>query len=857
MLKRLLLVALLLAPLAAAADPVSLAYAYAASVVAGYAGLNVLAVAYVAIATYTTVNARRKAKAAAARARSEFNASLQDRSITALTAIPPLRICYGRFIGGGDIIDVLTSDKTTVREWGGFGGTDTATKADAYKTLVIHIASHEIQAINEVYIDGLAVGALDADGWATQSPFAKTVNEGRSVSFTTTTTLDDPVQSVLACYETDPVDDWVHTDVTPTLSNGNRTVTVPAGKTVRFDYKAAVTLSSVRVRKFLGSDTQSAESYLQSVAPNTDSTGHHLRGLACVIITLDLEDPRFQGGSNQITIDRSGKKLYDPRTGLTTYSTNPALCVRDFLTGYYGYECSDADIDDAYTIAAANACDELISLNNDGVITREARYTCNGEVRTEQGPDKPLEELCRCMAGDALYGARWMIIAGTWAPPISLPGGGGLTDDDLEGMLEVVQAGPGVGDLFNGCRGVFVPSGSATSTDAEPYQNSTFVTADGRELWEDLPLPYTDNAARAKNLFRIFTERSRYAQVIRFPAKLRAWPVRVGDRIPVTNTEYNFVNRIYRVTDWQFGLTSPVVLTLEYDAPEAWDTYDASVANVTANANLPDPWTVSAITGLTASSSSATMVKSGTSGSLVSRVVLEWDEVTDPLVNTSPGYIEILWRRADRGFERMTWPGDQTQAEILGLNHGDRLIIKVRAVNGVGGIGPWTYVAHTVDGPTTVGTVEIEPEAATETFTATGSDGTHTSSAPTDTGSTIRTIINSIVWANTTGETMTVQIESSVHGYKGGTAVGYAMFTAEWLTYPNGGGATTGSKTEDTAQLPTTETDVAVVQQLTVPVGQTVQSYLYSARHVTSGSSGQTITCTFRSPTTRVTVIKR
>lgn len=191
------------------------------------------------------------------------------------------------------------------------------------------------------------------------------------------------------------------------------------------------------------------------------------------------------------------------------------------------------------------------------------------------------------------------------------------------------------------------------------------------------------------------------------------------------------------------------------------------------------------------------------------------------------------------------------------MNHGDRLIIRVRAVNGLGSKGPWSYVAHTVDGPTTVGTVEIEPEAATETFSATGADGTRTATAPADTGSDIRSTINSITWANTTGESVAVQIESSAHAYKGGSAVGYAFLTAEWLTYTNGGGATISSKTEDTAQLPTSETDVAVVQQLTLPAGQTVQCYLYAGRHITSGSSGQTITCTYRSPTTRLTVIKR
>ncbi len=719
---RLIAALLLLFPLPALADPVSLGYAALVALGSYGAGLSGYAILFLTITTYNTVNTQRKAKRAAAQARADFNSSLQDRNITALTAVPPLRINYGEFIGGGDIIDILTSDKQEEREYGSFlGKPSVEARADAYKHLVIHLASHEIQSIDEVYLDGVAVGALDTDGWATQAPFGSTKTVSRSIEFTTTTTLDDPIVSVLNCYEKDATNEWILSDVTPTLTVGNTVVTVPTGKTVRLDYTRSKTVSTVRIRKFLGTDTQSVESYLTEIAPNTDSTNHHLRGLAVVVITLDLEEPRFQGGATQITVARKGKKLYDPRTGTTAYSKNPALCVRDFLTGYYGYDCDASDIDDAYTIAAANACDETITLIVNNVSTRGPRYTCNGQFTTDQGLEAVLADLSESMAGFAPYGAKYMIQAGAWSPPVSLPGGGGLTDDDLSGEIEVIQAGPGVDELYNGCRAVYIPSDTSITTDAEPYQNSTFVTADGRELWLDFALPFTDNAARAKNLLRIFTERSRYAQIIRFPANLRAWPLRVGDRVEVTNTEYSFSRRVYRVTDWQFGITSPVVLTLELDDPSVYDTYDASVANVTANANLPDPWDVADIV-FTATSSTDTMVKSGATGSLMSRVVLTWDEVTDPLVKTSPGYIEIQWRRGNKPFERMTWPGNQTEAELLGVNHDDRLVIRIRAVNGLGGKGNWTHLAHTVDGPTTVGTVELDGESATAIRSATATN---------------------------------------------------------------------------------------------------------------------------------------
>ena len=75
-----------------------------------------------------------------------------------------------------------------------------------------------------------------------------------------------------------------------------------------------------------------------------------------------LVGPNGGEGPYEWAADVHGLKLYDPRTGLTVYSNNPALIVRDLLTRYGGR--TSAQIDDASFIAAANACDA-------------AGFTCN------------------------------------------------------------------------------------------------------------------------------------------------------------------------------------------------------------------------------------------------------------------------------------------------------------------------------------------------------------------------------------------------------------------------------------------------------------------------------------------------
>jgi hypothetical protein len=694
-LKLAFLVALLLMPTAAFADPVSIAM-----LITTVAGTSTLIQAGILLATtlYTSASARKKQRKAAARARAEYNASLEDRSVSVLSALPAWQIPYGRTIVGGDIVAIFTSDKTGTRE-SGFS----YTKPDALKHLVIEVAACEIEAIHDVLIDGVPVGALDGSGWATTGQFVTTTDDTRFATVPAGGFVDVPlaVTSILHAYYFD-VNAQGNVDVTPTLSMGNTRITNPdPTNQITVDYKVSATRSHVRVGKHLGADDQAADAYLMSVAPAQWTSDHRLRGHAYVVLTLDLEFQQFQGGPPGVTFDVSGKKVLDTRTGLTAWTDNPALITRNWLTSPWGYGCAASDVDEAYCNAAANACDVLVSLDVGGVVTSGKRYTCNGVVSSAESREAVLADLEECMAGRVPYGAQWMICAGVWEPAVTLPDGTDtLTDDDLDGQIEIVQAGEGMDDIFNGLRGTYIPAGKATPTDFHPpYQNAAFVTADGQELWSDIALPFTDNPARCRNIARIKTEQARSGLVIRYPAKLKAWPLRVGDRTRVTSGELGYAAKYFRVTDWQFGLTSPVLLTLQEDDAEIWDLADAATADPTPNTNLPNPFVLSAITGLTAVSNSSTL-QTEVDGTMTPRVLVSWNAVTDAYITDGTGRIELLWRVGTANWQKRILDGDDTSAYLAGMRAGDRAVIELRAVNGLGKVGPSVFTAVTVVGKT-------------------------------------------------------------------------------------------------------------------------------------------------------------
>ena len=695
---------LLLAPTAAWADPITLialganlGFVGTAALVAGavvsYGGYALLAANYI----YGGMDARRRARNQAGDARRAYNAGLQDRNASVLQADPPWRVVYGACRTGGDIVGIFASDKAGVRNDG-----TAYTKPDGLKHLVVVVAAHEVDAITEMYVDGVAVGALDGSGWATTGDLAspRTITQELQIAAGATTTFPAAVTVLTAIDSTGYHGEGGWTGALVTYTVAGAAVTNTSAVTGTFTVTYVSGQGTLRWSAHLGSTSQAADSYLTSVVPAQWTADDRLRGLAYVVVTLDLEDARFQGGPPQMAWDVRGRLCYDPRTSTTGWTDNPALVVRDYLTAPWGLECVAGDIDDTYTIAAANACDALITFESIGpggtpLSSSGATYTCNGALLSTDSRERTLTDLCDSMAGFAVYGARWQVLAGAWQPPVLA-----LTDDDLAGQIEIVQAGAGLDEVFNGVRGGYVPTGSGVTTDFA-YSNATLVSADGRELWTEVSLPWTNTAARARNLARVMVEANRDSQVIRLPAKLTAWPLQVGDRVTVTSAEYGFSAKTYRVTDWQFGLQAPVTLTLQEDAAAIYDQADAANADPAPNTGLPSPWVVAGVGTLTASSGTD-QLQLLSDGTVVSRVLVQWPAVTGAYVADGSGHIDVQWRRVEQDAPN-AWrtervPGDATYAWLLGAGDGDVITIGVTVVNGLGARSTPQWLSHVVVG---------------------------------------------------------------------------------------------------------------------------------------------------------------
>lgn len=127
-------------------------------------------------------------------------------------------------------------------------------------------------------------------------------------------------------------------------------------------YKSGST-KMVRIKYHTGADDQVADSDLVSESNNLWTDEHKLSGIAYFYVRLQFSNDVFPNGIPNITTIVRGKKVFDPRTSTTAYSSNSALCIRDYLVnGRFGLNSNSSEINDTSFTAGANSCEEDVTL---------------------------------------------------------------------------------------------------------------------------------------------------------------------------------------------------------------------------------------------------------------------------------------------------------------------------------------------------------------------------------------------------------------------------------------------------------------------------------------------------------------
>lgn len=358
--------------------------------------------------------------------------------------------------------------------------------------------------------------------------------------------------------------------------------------------------SKIRVQKFLGDQTAPpADLLAESELTGSDELTNNFvgNGIAYLYVRYEYDQDVFANGVPLVTAIVKGKKVYDPRTDSTAYSNNAALCIRDFIASNYGLE--DGAIDDVVFAAAANECDEDVTLAAGGT---EKRYTINGIVSSAASIGKVLGDMTTACAGTLFWGSGyWKLKVGVYNAPVKT-----LTLDDLRGPISL-STRTTMRDNFNGVSGTFNDaSGDYITADYTAIKSTTFQNEDGGdELMLDLPLPFTTSSATAQRIAKLTLYRGREQMTISADFGLEAFNVEVGDIIEFTNDRYGFNQKEFEVVGWRFSSDQEagdlrVNLTLQETSEAAFD-WDAEETTLTQNnTNLPSALTSNVGLGLDA-----------------------------------------------------------------------------------------------------------------------------------------------------------------------------------------------------------------------------------------------------------------
>jgi hypothetical protein len=485
---------------------------------------------------------------------------------------------------------------------------------------------------------------LAKDGAALQTPARSVTVSGRSsnsawqviygevraggvISYMETTNNNQFLHMVitLACHEVQDITEiYFNEELIPLDGSGNAT-----GKYAGY----------VHVEKNYGTDSQTAFAGLVAGSAGKWTSNDRQRGHAGIYVRLAWNSDKFPQGLPNITAVVQGRKVYDPRSATTAYSSNAALCIADYLTNSkFGYGAVYADeIDETFLTAAANVCDEAVALAGGGT---ENRYECHGMFSVDLTPEQIMGELLTSLNGSAVYvGGKWRILAAAYQTPtvtLNLDGAGSVLTGPVQFTTRQSRR-----NLANGVKGQYIsPANKWQPTDFPAVASATYLAEDNSErIWRDITLNFTKSAACAQRIAKTVLERNRRQIEVRLQCNLDAYQVITGDTVMVNSTRYGWSAKVFEVMESSLSFDETVGVSLllrEIDSGVySWSSTEEEAEYVAATTSLPDPFTV----GMPGNPGFAEELYETTgSAGVKSRLIVSWSPPSDQFVEEGGWY---------------------------------------------------------------------------------------------------------------------------------------------------------------------------------------------------------------------------
>lgn len=656
-----------------------------------------------------------------------FNSSQVDRMANIVATAGPRDVVLGRVRKGGVVA---------------FRGSAGALK-DKF-LLHLSIADHEIEAVDEIYLNDVKVN-LDELGRVTNRPYFQTSREQwTNVSLPVTgsvTVLKDkngvPIEPHLIVAASiqvvqsngQPPPESADVVLTHTLSGNEVTVTdaiVPSVAAPAINFTYIVEHYYATIWWQLGSDTEVVDPRSQALFPTLFTNAHRGRGVAKLMAEFTFNETAFPSGMVNLTAEIRGAKIFDPRTAVTQWSENPSLQMRHIYSHpWFGKATVTADEDERFK-AAANACDTM----HDYAVgpTIENRKLYRSAIVAQEGANAAmiLDDLAQAMAGMWDYaGGEIYLRAGVWTNPVIT-----LTDDDVASTqrigaseshdrLSIAPHKPRV-EKFNVLNvQIWDEAQDYKQVPLAPVKGADLIARDGEELAQPFVFPAVPYHAQAQHVAGVMMRDARDPLTLEIPFKMKAFRVEIFDTIRFISARYGWVapgkTFIVRRRVW-FPDRGVVKFTLKESAATIFTpnaVFDPQ--GYADNTALPTPWDIEPPVFDAADVFSGTNeLVLNSDGTILTGVRVTWDSVNDARI-TEGGHIDVSWRYLGATDKPRTISvgGDDEEALIVGVRDKRILAIRLRSRNAIARSDWSPTVYHTVIGKT------APPARVAAPFTAT------------------------------------------------------------------------------------------------------------------------------------------
>lgn len=455
------------------------------------------------------------------------------------------------------------------------------------------------------------------------------------------------------------------------------------------DYDDAEFNSSVSYTFYSGTTTQTADASL--VAASLSWTTSHIgKGVCYVIVKYDKTLYKWQG-EPQPVFDVKGKKLYDLRDGTTSYSTNPALVLYDYLTSSaYGKGLSSdvlSRISEGATYCETQNTDHDAALA--GTPATIDLFSFNGEIDAS----RPIQD----NVNDILFTMRAHLpwISGKYTLVIERDDDTSVYSFNGDNISAFRYHDKRISETANEVYYEWVDPSIDQGETITLSSSATYLAADNnRVLTKKFGNKFENNRYRANNRAATLLKQSRQEIGVEITSSnADSFQIECGDVVDLTRVTQGWTNKLFRVVSISMSKKGTNRFMLEEYESTVYDWEVSVEESLPANSELLNPNVVVAPTGLTVTATDTEAI-TATDGTTIHRLKLTWTAPADAYGER----INVQYRENGA----TNWIPDQdiqnttdTETYIHGVTVGSSYDCRIRVENSLGIYSSWNTVTNT------------------------------------------------------------------------------------------------------------------------------------------------------------------